>query len=102
MKGIISVLLALFIVGAFYSANSFGINLWLVVFFFLLGSCAGLVMILIPVPLVLFALSLVLAGSIAISFSLGQDTFAIASGLSLASMVLFLHYFVWLRGSANE
>ena len=102
MKGIISTLLALVIVGAFYLANIYEINLWLFVVFFVLGSSTGLIMILIPVPLVLFALSLVLAGAIAITISFTQDLSAVVSGLCLAFVVFFLHYLVWLRGSADE
>jgi hypothetical protein len=102
MKVIASIVMPLVIVGASYQANSNGINLWLFLSFFVLGYSTGLTMILVSVPLVLFTLSLLLAGATAITISFSQNLPAVASGLCLASVVLFLHYFVWLRSSGNE
>jgi|AP03_1055505.scaffolds.fasta_scaffold01283_6 hypothetical protein len=102
MKLISSIAAALLIVGFFSFVNSFGMNLWLSVTFFVMGYCLGLTMLLVPVPLVLFTLTTLLAGAGAITINISQDFTSVGSGLGLALAILSLHYFVWIRSPYNE
>lgn len=102
MKATASVALALMIVGAIFVAEDYQLNVWLFALFALIGFISGLVMILVPLPPVLFTVSLSFAGATVLVASNSSAVLSIVGGVLLALILLSIFYLVWLREKADE